>query len=217
MRSTSRRSAIGRGAVVAAVLVVLAGCGGSTEPGAGGEEPSDSHTMADGTVMDGAEHVHDDSHSHQGDETATGPSEAARMICTGQVVDDVARIMGLDEPVEPSSSWSSPMFTCTFELEQGPLVLTVHDATEPDAGMAHFEAQRTSATDVAAIKGVYSLGLPAYETEAGLVSFIREGKTLEVDATGLKGTKLGVEEDMTKAGIAYAVASSVLACWVDHS
>ena len=198
-----------------ALLMALTGCASDSEPEA---KPGEAgHTMPDGTVMDGSRHVHDDSHEHgPAEEEASGPSEAARMVCTGQVVDEVSRIMGLDDVAEPSSSWTAPMFTCTFDLESGPLVLSVHDAADPEVGKTHFQDLRAELGDATTIKGVYSLGLPAYETEKGTVAFIREGKTLEVDATGLEG-ELGVEGDMSRSEIAYAVATSVLACWTEHS
>lgn len=199
-----------------ASLALFAGCSSTGVTASG--EPADTHTMSDGTVMEGSRHVHDDSHDHGGSEATeeVGPSKAARMVCTGQVVDDVTRIMGLDDTAAPSSQWQEPVFTCTFDLPAGPLVLTVHDAEDVDVGRDHFRAQRASRTNAEPIKGVYSLGLPAYETAAGVVSFVRDGKTLEVDATGLSGGPFGVHQDMDRAGVAYAVATSVLACWTQH-
>ncbi len=199
---------------VAGALLVLSGCAAtgsadSAEPGSG------SHTMPDGSVMEGETHAHDDSHDHG--EGGSGPSAAARMVCSGDVVDDVNRIMDAPSEVTPTSSWEPPTFSCRFELESGPLVLTVHDATDRVSGMAYFQSERTSTADAAPIKGVYSLGLPAYETERGIVSFVKDGKTLEVDATGLRGERLGVGDSMTRPEIAYAVATSVLTCWTEHS
>lgn len=57
--------------------------------------------------------------------------------------------------------------------------------------------------------------MPAVEDGAGTVLFIRDGKTLEVDATALSG-RLGADGDMSRADVAYAVAASVLACWEHH-
>lgn len=205
-------------AVSAALLLALAGCGSGGDPAAGSASPSDeTHRMADGTVMEGETHIDDDSDSQGESEAASKPSEAAQMVCGGSVVDDVTRIMDMDAPVEPTSAWEDPEFTCSFDLADGPLVLTVHDADERTAGMAHFQSMRTGATGAEPIKGVYSLGLPAYETSDGTVAFVREGKTLEVDATALPADDLGVDGAMTRTDVAYAVAVSVLACWTEHS
>lgn len=203
---------------VATIALLVGGCATAADDTAGGgPEPTENHTMPDGSVMEGSEHVHDDSHDHgEAGGQASGPSAAARMVCTGDVVDDVTRIMTAEATPEPSSAWTRPMFTCRFDLAQGPLVLTVHDAAQPDAGIAHFAERRAAQPDATQIRGVYSLGLPAYRAEDGLVSFLRDGKTLEVDATGLRGERFGVEGSMTRAEVAYAVASSVLACWTEH-
>lgn len=105
------------------------------------------------------------------------------MVCAGDVVDDVSRIMDVDGGLEPSSQWSAPVFTCTFDLEEGPLVLSVHDADDRAAGMAHFQELCTGTSGATAIRGVHSLGLPAHGTSAGTAAFVRDGTTLEVDAT----------------------------------
>lgn len=168
-------------------------------------------------AADGERHVHDDSHSHGGPPggDATGPSAAARMVCAGQVVDGVTRIMAFDRAVEPESAWKAPEFTCTFPLPGGPLVLSVHDASDPTAGEAHFHTRRAGVAEAVPIRGVSSLGLPAYETPDGTVAFVKDGKTLEADASALSD-ELVSRQDLTRTEIAYAVASSVLACWTEH-
>jgi hypothetical protein len=182
----------------------------SAEPGIG------THTMSDGTVMGGETHVHDDSHDHGSADAASGPSAAAKMVCAGQVVEDVTRIMDLNTSVQPTSTWKDPMFTCTFDLDQGPLVLEVHDAEHRASGMAHFQTLRTGQEGAVPLRGVYSLGLPAFETRSGTVAFVKDGKTLEVDASRLTG-RLGTEGEKNRMELAYAVATSVLACWTEHA
>lgn len=208
---TPRAVAVG---VTVGVLALTTGCGAEPTTAAGGSPGPGTHTMPDGTVMEGETHIHDDSHDHGSEEA--GPSEAAAMVCAGQVVDDVSRIMGTSEPVEPTSAWEDPMFTCTFDLAAGPLVLRVHDADDRAAGMAHFQQLRLDHEDAQEIGGIYSLGLPAYEAGA-TVAFVRDGKTLEVDATGLRGGPFGKTADQSRAEVAYAVATSVLACWTEHA
>lgn len=214
-------------------LALLSGCGAAAdEPAAAGEGSGGSggsgetHVMPDGSVMSGSEHVHDDSHSHgesdahEGDggaaEDTVGPSETASMICGGQVAADVQRLTGLDELPEPASTWQSPMFRCTFELAEGPLILSVHDVEDEAAGMEHFEARRAALAPAKELEGMYGLGLPAFQTPDGSVAFIRDGKTLEVDATAL-ATGMGPDGSLDQSDLAYAVATSVLACWTAHS
>lgn len=180
---------------------------GSVMDGAehGEHAEADTHTMPDGTVMDGAEHgAHDAS--------ASEPSEAAGMICDGQVATAVAATFRLDGNVTPSSTWDAPMFTCTYEIDGAPLVLSVHDTADVAAGEAHYaELQRTLEADD--IEGLLGLGLPSFSDDEGVVAFLRDGKTLVVDATALPN---GFAGEMTRNEAAYAIATAVLGCWVEH-
>lgn len=181
---------------------------GSVMDGAEHGEQADSeatHTMPDGTVMEGAEHgAHDSS--------AVEPSEAARMICDGQVATAVASTFRLDGEITPTSTWDAPMYTCTYEIDGAPLVLSVHDTTDVAAGEEHYaELQRT--LDADDIEGLLGLGLPSFSDDEGVVAFLRDGKTLVVDATALPNGFVG---DMTRNEAAYAIATAVLGCWVEH-
>lgn len=206
---------------VAALAVgsVVAGCSqAEPEPDSASESASASgmHTMPDGTVMSDSEMHGEEPPASSEPSTSQEPSAAARMVCGGDVKDDLRRIVGMEDAPEASPSWRAPMFGCTYDLDSGPLVLRVHDAPSAEAGREHFDSLRRRLGDTRAIKGVYSLGLPAYETGEGTVVFIRDGKTLEVDATGLSGD-LGPDGDMNAADVAYAMATSVLACWKHHA
>lgn len=225
---------------LATLSIVMSGCAALAPAGEGGSEPSPgspassspaTHTMADGTVMSGAEHEagheaeaeagHESGQSaklaaRQPSGAARQPSGAARMVCNGQVVENVAGIFGMDEALIPSSSWDQPEFTCTYDLESGPLVLTVHDATDAGMGMAYYESLRKSLGSPEEFKGLYGLGRPGFSTGEGKVAFITDGKTLEVDATALRGT-LGGNEEMSPSDAAYSVATAVLACWIEHA
>jgi len=199
----------------AVVLLFLTGC--STSDADAGAEPSPpTHTMPDGMVMDGSEMPDTGEQGAADPSTPVGPSPAARMVCSGDVVDDVTRILGLDTAPSPTSSWAEPVYTCTYNLDSGPLVLSVHDATDAEVGRAHFETLRTRLGDTEELRGMYGLGLPAYETDDGTVAFIKDGKTLRVDATALPG-RLGPDRAMSQTDLAYAVATSVLACWTAHA
>lgn len=208
MRLTPRLAAIAVGALL------LTGCAtsaaepaGTAAPVASEAAPAPSHTMPDGTVMTGAEH------GAHGSAAAAEPSHAATMVCGGQVETAIASMLGLDDPAAPTSTWVAPTFTCTYDVDGAPLVLTVHDATDVAEGEAHFAAEqaRLGADE---IEGMLGLGLPSFSTGDGVVGFLRDGKTLLVDATRLPATLAG--GSMTPDGAAYAAASAVLVCWVDH-
>lgn len=225
---------------VAVASLLMTGCGASASDSSGSPHPQASHTMADGTVMSGAEHgmhgteskpAEAESHKaesgkhssgHEASEAEAeqvnvqGPSDAARMICAGQVVGDIAAILGVEGTLTPSSSWEKPMFTCTYEIDGKPLLLSVHDATDVSQGKKHFAQLQKSLDNAEEIKGMAGLGMPSFSTGDGIVAFVRDGKTLVVDATALPNG-LGPNNSKTRGDAAYAVASAVLVCWVHHA
>ncbi|MFC0678286.1 hypothetical protein ACFFGH_10585 [Lysobacter korlensis] len=194
---------------IAVASLLLTGCASSAAVVPENAEPEASHTMPDGAVMPGSEH---EGH-HAGN--AEGPSEAAQMICAGQVVAAVREILALADDPSPTSGWDAPMFNCTYEVDGMPLVLSVHDATDLPTGEEHFAELRDGFGSTREIEGLASLGLPAFSTGDGVVAFLRDGKTLLVDATALPD-ELGVKGTQSRHDAAYAVASAVLVCWVEH-
>jgi hypothetical protein len=188
--------------------LLLSGCAGSAAGAPGPSNPEESHTMPDGTEMSGSEH---DAHS-----SADGPSEAAQMVCAGQVVTAITKILGLDAAPTPIPAWDDPTYSCTYEVDGSQLELSVHDATDVSVGEAHFAELRDGFENAEDIEGLLGLGLPSFSTGDGVVSFLRDGKTLVVDATALPDG-LGPDGTRTQDQVAYAVASAVLTCWVDHS
>ncbi|WP_405217027.1 hypothetical protein [Agrococcus sp. Ld7] len=213
---------------IAIAAMLMTGCAATTAAPAEAPSPAPSHTMPDGTVMDGAEHgAHGDAEAthtmpdgtvmegaEHGAHAASDaePSEAARMICDGQVATAVASTFRLDDEVTPTSSWDAPQFTCTYDIDGAPLVLTVHDTTDAAAGEEHYdELQRSLQADD--IEGLLGLGLPSFSDDEGRVAFLRDGKTLVVDATALPE---GFAGEMTRSEASYAIATAVLGCWVEH-
>ncbi|GAB3526693.1 hypothetical protein [Arthrobacter monumenti] len=197
---------------IAIASLLMTGCAATASDAPESPSPQASHTMADGTTMSGAEHgEHQPEHQN-----VHGPSEAARMICSGQVVQSVGDVLGLEGELTPSSSWDKPMFTCTYEIDGKPLVLSVHDATNEAEGKKHFTELQKSTDNAKTIKGMLGLGLPSFSTGDGVVAFLRDGKTLLVDATALPDG-LGPNGSKTQDDAAYALASAVLVCWIDHT
>ncbi|WP_306232015.1 hypothetical protein [Agrococcus beijingensis] len=199
---------------VGAAALLLTGCASATASPAASPSPAPSsteasHAMPDGSTMSGAEHGGD-----SGDAVvAAEPSAAAQMICGGQVVTAVAAIFGIPGVDAPESSWQAPTYTCTFDIDGAPLELTVHDTADAAAGQAHFDQLQESlgADD---IEGLLGLGLPSFSTGEGVVGFLKDGRTLTVDATAVPDGFAGGSR--TQEGAAYAVASAVLTCWVQH-
>ena len=195
---------------IAVASLMLTGCAASAAAPPQSAVSEAPHTMPDGTAMPGSEHA---AHG-AGDQGAHGPSEAALMVCDGQVVHAVAAILGLEEAAVPTSSWDAPTFACTYDVDGAPLVLSVHDAADAAVGEQHFAELQRSFGDAEEIEGLLGLGMPAFTTGDGIVAFLRDGKTLLVDATALpSGLADGTR---TRGEAAYALASAVLVCWVEH-
>ena len=199
-------------AATAVATLLMTGCASTAPQTQSGPNPESAHVMPDGTVMSGSEHQdHEDVHENE-----HGPSAAAQMICAGQVVTAVANVLELGSDASPSSSWEKPMFTCTYEIDGQPLVLSVHDATNQAEGEEYFAALQTSTDNAATIEGTLGLGMRSFSTGDGIVAFMRDGKTLLVDATALPAG-LGADKTTTQSQAAYAIATAVLVCWVEHN
>lgn len=194
--------------LVAATVLFTAGC--STATGDTGHEHS--HTMADGSSMaDSA--MPGSSMPDSSMETGAGPSEAARMICSEEIRDAVVRAFDLARPPASTTTWSHREYRCTYRLSQGDLRLSVYDATNRALGTTHFAQTQSELDEAKAISGMQNFGLPAFQTADGNVIFLKDGKTLRVDASGLSTSAFPAE--FTPQQTAYSVAAAVIACWTE--
>lgn len=207
-------------AVMPSVLIcVLAGCGGMHGMGGmGGKKPSSMapsagmpsgrHTMPDGTVMGGKQMPPGSAQPASSDGQ---PSAVAAMICSNDTADAVEKTFGLRVVPHRTAVWSAPVYRCQYALAGGGLKLTVADLDAAGPGSAWFSRLRHRLPAAKSISGMQSLGFPAFETSSGDVVFLKDHKTLWVDASGLRRSELPAKFSRTDA--AYHVAASVIACW----
>ncbi len=143
------------------------------------------------------------------------PSEPASMICGAEIRGAVKRTFALPEQPSATPRWSASdrLFTCTYRIGGSPLALAVQDATEAGRGAAYFGRLRDDAAGARPIGGMESFGFPAFETPTGRVAFLKDGKSLEVDASALPATTLPA--GYSREEVAYSVASAVIACWTE--
>jgi hypothetical protein len=144
------------------------------------------------------------------------PSGTATMVCReDEVRDAVRRTFGMSRQPPRTERWSPEdrLLSCTYALPGGPFVVTVQDATDAKAGKAWFDRLRTQLPGAHRITGMENFGFPAYETAAGDVLFLKDGKTLHVDATRLRSASL--PDGYDREGAAYSVASAVIGCWTE--
>ena len=194
-------------ALAGLALLVLAGCGlgsgaavsgsgatASASPGVDAGAPSPSASpLSDAPVA-----------------AAGGPSAEALMVCSKEIQDKVVTILALASTPGTTTSWADKLFTCTYALPGGSLVLTVKEAADTDAARAYFEDRQRSTAGAAPIEGLANLGFPSFQTPASAV-FVKDNFVLTVDAAALPST-LGPHQ-VTRAAFAYQVATTVLACW----
>jgi hypothetical protein len=192
--------------VAATTLVVVAflvsGCSSSTPHNVAATSPTSVPATKGGPM---------DANMDMG--AANHPSGPASMICRPEIQHAVQRTLALPQLPAARSHWSSPdrAYTCTYGLPGGRLVLSVQDALRVPAGRAHFARVRRGLSGAHPIRGVENFGFPAVTSARGEVAFLKDGKTLLVDATGVSSRSL--PRKYTREDVAYALASAVIACW----
>lgn len=139
------------------------------------------------------------------------PSAAARLVCGDEIRTDVSRIFALATPVSATSTWQGGVFTCTYRMPSGPLTISVKDTLAGASGQAYFNALRAFDGAPPLLKGLEAFGLPSYETTDGRVVFLKDGKTLAVDAGSLP--MVAGPSGESRTDVAYAVAADVIGCW----
>lgn len=211
-RIQSRRAAI-TGLVLAGLLLALTACGAIPNT-----SPSGRMTMPDGTVMNSSQmSVIRSTPSSSGTPDAmstgsgSGPSVTAKMVCGDEIAGAVLRNLTVSAAPPRHAAWSNQTFSCTYILPGGSLRLSVKDLNSVIAGRAWFDGLRKQLLHPESILGISNLGFPAFQTPNGDVAFLKDGKTLLVDATQVP-TAL-VPPGSTRTGVAYGVAAAVIACW----
>lgn len=192
---------IGALGVLAAAGLVLSGCGsGHTNAtnNAGG-----THVMAGGGVMSDSEMA--------AMSTSANPSAAASMICDAEVAQSVQRTFALPTAPLGRHTWVDQTFRCQYQLPHSTLRLSVKDLDAEPQGGAHFVTLRHKSPGASPIRGLQNFGLPAFETPNGSVAFLKDHRTLLVNAEGVATRDL--PPGFTRAAVAYSIAASVVACW----
>lgn len=196
--------------LVMALSFLVAGCAGTqaaTSPGPGGPASSDMSmpgmTMAPGMTMPGMS-------SPGSDE----PAASTVMVCGPQIQTALTTILGLSTPPPTTTSWTDHLYTCTYQLPAGRLVLSVKESPDTASAQGYFDALRARLGPTVPLTGLAGLGQPGYETPTGTVVILKDNTTLQTDATALTGT-IG-QHGQSPADLAYEVTSDILACWTAH-
>jgi hypothetical protein len=179
-----------------AATVLLAGCGAS-HPGATAATPS----MAGMSVSEG-----------QGTAATSSPGgrppETALMVCSEDISSKVVQVLQLPTPPHTVSTWADSVYTCTYHLPMGPMVLSVQVVATKAAAGAAFDVDRTRLGSTEPLAG---LGERAVRSPTGVAVVLKDSEVLTVDATALPAV-FG-SNDQRRTDLAVEIASDVLGCW----
>jgi hypothetical protein len=188
------------------LALLLTGCASGADSGtaaAGGTTVAPEHSMAGMSMPPG--------HSMAGMSVAPArsePSEAAKMICSDDIRGQVRTVLGLTAPAPVRSSWQNLLYTCTYTLPMGTMVLSVQESASKPAAADYFRSLRSRLGSTEPLLG---LGEQAYATKTGIAVVLKDNMTLRVDTTDLPAV-FGSQQQR-RTDLAYEIASAVLGCW----
>jgi hypothetical protein len=140
--------------------------------------------------------------------TSDTPSATAKMVCGDDIRGKVAQVLKLSAPPKTETSWADQLYTCTYRLPMGPMVLSVKQSAGKAAAAGYFTNLRPTLGSTETLQG---LGERSYGTGDGVVVVIKDAQTLTVDTTGLP--KVFGPDGQRRADLAFEIASDVLGCW----
>lgn len=149
--------------------------------------------------------------SHPVTTSAAKPPANASMVCSDEIRGKVQQVLKLPALPPVHATWIKQVYTCTYDLPVGPMVLTVHVAPTKSAANAAFEARQAA---TAGATGLIGLGEHAYATPDGTATVIKDAMTLTVDTTALPPV-FGAEQQK-RTDLADEIASDVLGCWTGN-
>jgi hypothetical protein len=175
--------------VVAASCVVLVGCGDSAAQVDPGAHPTSSSSGVE------------------------GPSVSARMICTeDEISNAITLTLGLTGRPPKSSTWVKPVFTCTYRLDEGPLILTVTEFPSAKAALQNFNQTKSQyAKDKVPVQTLDALGVPSFLASDDVLLSVKTSHLLRVDVSRLPKTVGPLHR--ARRDLAYLVAEAILRCW----
>ncbi|MGZ4566085.1 MAG: hypothetical protein ACXVFZ_04530 [Blastococcus sp.] len=134
------------------------------------------------------------------------------MVCSDEIRGEVADALALTTVPSAQSNWADHVYTCTYALPMGRLVLSVTVAPSDAAARTDLAAMRAGLANAAPEPG---LGQQGYSSDAGIVVAAKDNMVLRVDATGLPDDLGTVHE--RRVDFARVIAGGVFNCWTGNS
>lgn len=142
---------------------------------------------------------------------STTPSATALMVCGPEIGNDVTAILALPSAPRTTATWNDRLYTCTYHVPSGSLVLSVKESPDTTSANTYFAALRQRWGTTRTLTGSLGLGNPGYETPNGAVAILKDDKTLQVDATGLPPAS--GPNHLSRTDLAYEIATDIIGCW----
>lgn len=209
-RSAAARP-VGVVAAAAAIVTLMSGCASMQMQTAGGQAARDAAQPATpGMQMTPGMVMPDGSTMGAGAEGGMSdrPTATATLVCGAEIRGDVRQILKLGSLRAPTATWMASTYTCTYRLPFGPLVMAVHESANPTEARGYAAAARRELDHSQNLAGLTNI---AFGTRSGLVTLVKDGDTLTVDATRLP--RAFGADGQKRADLAYELASDVLGCW----
>ncbi|WP_194908587.1 hypothetical protein [Catenulispora rubra] len=143
--------------------------------------------------------------------TPVGPSASALMVCDTEIQNAVETILAATPAPTTTATWTDHLYTCTYHLGSGTLVLSVKESPDAASANTYLSALQHQLGSTTPLTGSEGLGNPGFQNAAGNVVVLKDDKTLHVDATGLPATS-GASK-LSRADVAYEVTTDILGCW----
>jgi hypothetical protein len=138
------------------------------------------------------------------------PSASAAMICNSEVRNDIIQVLALKTAPHSTARFVDHLYTCTYRLPAGPLVISVKDLADAPATSRYYITLRHMLGNPAAVAG---LGQGAFGTSDGKIVLRKDSHVLQVDASGLPAV-FGAQSEK-RSDFAYEIASDILGCWTN--
>lgn len=139
---------------------------------------------------------------------AAVPTATAKMVCGDDIMGKVVQVLKLTKKPATTTTWANQLYTCTYALPMGPMVLSVKQSKTNAEAKAYFTSLRSTLGPTESLVG---LGEGAYRTTTGIAVVVKDNMTLEVDTTRLPAV-FG-PEDQKRTDLSNQIASDVLGCW----
>ena len=140
------------------------------------------------------------------------PPDAAKMICDQEIRGEIADALALGSDPVPEPGWSDHVYTCTYALPMGRLVMSVTVTPSDAAARKELSGMRAGLASAAPEPG---LGQEGYSADNGTVVAAKDNMVLRVDATGLPDDLGTVHE--RRIDFARVIAAGVFSCWTGSS